>query len=202
MRDAANIHAVARHQPDYLGFIEYPRSPRFVGADFVVPTGLSTDIVKTGVFVDERLPDMLQRARDAGYDAIQLHGAESPAFCADVRQAGLRVIKVFRVDSDFDFSATGPFVDVADVFLFDARGLHPGGNGIRFDWRVLTKYDQKVPFFLSGGLGPTSLAVDIGNLNGMNLYGVDLNSGVESAPGMKDIDKVEASIQTVRSMQE
>jgi phosphoribosylanthranilate isomerase len=198
MRDRANIGAVAALRPDYLGFIEYARSPRFVGQGFSVPGGLPKEISRVGVFVDESLSGVRQRSAHAGYDTVQLHGVESPEFCARIRDSGLRVIKVFRVDAGFDFSQTAPYSAHVDLFLFDALGRQPGGNGIRYDWQVLKRYDQTVPFFLSGGLRPEGLAEDLANLTDMNLYGVDLNSGVETAPGMKDLEKVSASIRFVR----
>lgn len=198
MRDHANIAAVAALGPDLLGFIEYARSPRFVGTEFKIPGGIPPSISRVGVFVDETPATLLRRAADAGYDTVQLHGTESPETCSLIRDAGLRVIKVFRVDTEFDFAQTKRYAASVDLFLFDALGRHPGGNGIRFDWKVLWRYDQQVPFFLSGGLQPLQLEEDLSNLRDMNLYGVDLNSGVESAPAIKDSTKVSEAIRFTR----
>lgn len=202
MRDAANIATVAALRPDYLGFIEYTASPRFVGPDFRVPEGIPAGIKRVGVFVDEGFDRIVARAVASGYESVQLHGDESPALCAQLRASGLGVIKVFRIDDTFDFATTGPYKAVADVFLFDARGLQPGGNGIRFNLKTLNRYDQEIPFFLSGGLHPDRLPEDIRNLADMNLHGVDMNSGVEQSPGMKDPVRVAASIRCVRNEQE
>ena len=199
MREAANILDVAASRPDYLGFIEYPSSPRFVGNDFRAPE-LQPGISRVGVFVNESFERIQKRAEQAGYDTIQLHGDESPDFAARLRDEGLNVIKVFRVDDQFDFNDTKAFVGRVDQLLFDARGKNPGGNGIRFNPLILQRYDQEVPFFLSGGLQPDSLKEDIAGLFRMNLYGVDLNSGVEITPGLKDITKVRLSVQRVNSM--
>jgi phosphoribosylanthranilate isomerase len=197
MKEPANIGSVAALRPDYLGFIEYKPSPRFVGNGFHVPL-MSANITRVGVFVDEILERILVRVAESGYDAVQLHGHESPDFAARLRDTGIQVIKVFRVDEDFDFGETTAFVNSVDYFLFDARGKHPGGNGIQFDTRILKRYDQQVPFFLSGGLRPETLKDDLAGLKNMNLYAVDLNSGVEQAPGLKDPERVKASIDYVR----
>ncbi|HTF17506.1 MAG TPA: phosphoribosylanthranilate isomerase [Chryseolinea sp.] len=199
MRDLDNIGTVAALSPDYLGFIEYTRSPRFVGAGFRTPE-LADSIRRVGVFVNESIDVIEGRITSARYDAVQLHGEEGPDFCARLRDKGVPVIKVFRVDDEFDFDETKAYFNKVDQLLFDARGKQPGGNGIRFDPHTLQRYDQRIPFFLSGGLQPETLLEDIANLSGMNLYGVDLNSGVERAPAIKDPDRVRASIQHVRSV--
>lgn len=202
MRDAANIATVAALRPDYLGFIEYAASPRFVGTDFRIPQGIPENIKRVGVFVNESYDGIVTRSAASGYGSVQLHGDESPALCAQLQAAGLGVIKVFRIDDTFDFATTVPYKAVADVFLFDARGLQPGGNGIRFNLNTLNRYDQEIPFFLSGGLHPGTLPEDIRNLSDMNLHGVDMNSGVEQSPGMKDPVRVAASIRYVRNEEE
>ena len=198
MRDPDNIRTVATLCPDFLGFIEYARSPRFVG-EYFRPPEVTPSISRVGVFVNQSLDVIKERVAFAGYDAVQLHGDETPDFCAQMRDEGLQVIKVFRIDDVFDFAETKAYSNKVDQFLFDARGKQPGGNGIRFDLRTLLRYDQQVPFFLSGGLQPETLAEDIMNLAEMNLYGVDLNSGVELEPAFKDPVRVAASIQYVRS---
>lgn len=199
MRDTGNIASVAALSPDYLGFIEYSRSPRFVGEKFAVPAeSVPAYISRVGVFVDADYALLKERSGRSGYDAVQLHGFETPDYCARVRDDGFRVIKVFRVDEAFDFAETSAYIGHVDLVLFDARGRQPGGNGIRFDWQVLRKYHQEIPFFLSGGLQPETLTEDLDHLRGMNLYGVDLNSGVETEPGFKDRDKVASAINQVR----
>ncbi|MEJ1240167.1 phosphoribosylanthranilate isomerase [Chryseolinea sp. T2] len=199
MREAANIVTVASMRPDYLGFIEYPLSPRFVGYKFRMPA-LPSAIERVGVFVSETLENVRNRIKVVGYDAVQLHGDESPDFASKMRDDGVKVIKVFRVDDNFDFNETKPFVGRVDQLLFDARGKQPGGNGIRFNPMILRRYDQEVPFFLSGGLQPETLKENIAELSEMNLYGVDLNSGVETAPGLKDAFRVQTSINHINDL--
>jgi phosphoribosylanthranilate isomerase len=186
MRDADNILQVAALRPAYMGFIFYEKSPRFVGEGFVLPAGFPADIKKVGVFVNASAETMLATARRVGLDALQLHGHESVEVCRAVKAAGLEVIKVFSVDDDVDFTSTEPFKEVADYFLFDTKGKLYGGNAKTFDWSVLKRYDQQVPFFLSGGLTPANVAGAMA-LEGVNLYALDVNSGVETAPGKKDI---------------
>jgi phosphoribosylanthranilate isomerase len=190
MRDADNILQVAALRPAYMGFIFYEKSPRFVGQGFVLPVGFPADIKKVGVFVNAPAESMLATAARVGLDALQLHGHESVEVCQQVKAAGLEVIKVFSVDDDFDFSTTEPFRAVADYFLFDTKGKLYGGNAKTFDWSVLRRYDQQVPFFLSGGLTPANVA-DAMALEGVNLYALDVNSGVETAPGKKDIGLIQ-----------
>jgi len=190
MRDADNILQVAALRPAYMGFIFYEKSPRFVGESFVLPADFPTDIKKVGVFVNAPAETMLTTAARVGLDALQLHGHESVEVCRQVKAAGLEVIKVFSVDDDFDFAGTQPYRAVADYFLFDTKGKLYGGNAQTFDWSVLGRYDQQVPFFLSGGLTPANVA-DALLLEGLNVYALDVNSGVETAPGKKDIGLIQ-----------
>ncbi len=189
MRDADNILQVASFAPDYMGFIFYPASPRFVGVDFKLPPELPYSITKVGVFVNEDTKSMLAQCDKYGIDHVQLHGNESAGQVAELKDSGLTVIKVFSVDDRFSFNATKPYVPVADYFLFDTKGKLHGGNARTFNWDVLGHYDQELPFFLSGGLSPENVG-DVLQMRGMNLRGIDVNSGVEEAPGKKSIEKL------------
>src|SRR4051812_20261752 len=122
MRDTFNISEIASLCPDYMGFIFYKGSSRFVGEKFVVPHDLPAVIQRVGVFVNEDAEQILQVAKSNRLDFVQLHGQESPELCRVVAKNGLRVIKAFNVDDRFDFSGTAEYVGVADFFLFDARG--------------------------------------------------------------------------------
>ncbi len=180
MRDAANIKAVAELRPDYMGFIFYEKSPRFVGKQFVIrDLGLNT----VGVFVNESTQNILEK----GVRTVQLHGDESPFEVDELKENGLTIIKAFSIDDNFDFERTKKYN--ADYFLFDTKGKYYGGNAKVFNWDKLKEYDQKIPFFLSGGLNADNLK-DLHKLKGMNLHAIDLNSGVEDAPGMKNIEKI------------
>lgn len=191
MRDPDNIVVVGERHPDYMGFIFYEKSPRYVGEEFLIPDGLPRTVQRVGVFVNESTEVMLEKARKYDLSALQLHGGEAPDQCVALRDAGYKVIKAFRVDSTFDFRKTGLYNDAADFFLFDTKGEYYGGNAVSFDWGLLKQYDQSLPFFLSGGLSPEN-AGSIVSLLDMNLYALDVNSGVESAPGMKSLARLDA----------
>ncbi len=186
MRDASNMLEVGKLLPDYMGFIFYPPSPRYVGEDFQIPVGLNNAIHRVGVFVNEQVDRMIELRARHNLSHVQLHGDESVAVCEQLKQEGVGVIKVFRVDEAFDFSVTRPYKKVVDFFLFDTKGKHYGGNAQVFDWSILDQYDQEIPFFLSGGLTVENIQ-HVQRLKLMNLHALDLNSGVEDSPGAKNV---------------
>ncbi len=189
MRDPENIREVARLAPDFMGFIFYEPSPRFVGNDFRVPSDIPATTRRVGVFVNESTDGILRRVKEHDLHFVQLHGEETAAQCGELKRAGVGVIKVFSVDEDMDFSATAEYASAVDYFLFDTKGKLYGGNARRFDWKVLSRYDQKVPFFLSGGIAPEHID-EINQLEGYNLVAIDVNSGVEVTPAHKDIARI------------
>jgi len=197
MRDHRNIMDVAKLNPQYMGFIFYDKSPRFVGNGFSLPPTLPSSIKKVGVFVNESTKVIAERAR-LGFNFVQLHGNETAEQCAALRDTGLKIIKVFSVDKDFDFGDVAPYKKYVEFFLFDTRGKLYGGNAKTFDWELLHKYDQEVPFFLSGGVTPENIA-QLRDVSNMNLHALDLNSGVEKSPGMKSMAKVGAALRALRS---
>lgn len=190
-----NIHAVALMNPDFLGFIFYPASPRFVGSDFSMPT-LTSSIMKTGVFVDESLDTVVSIATKHHLDYIQLHGHESSDYCARLKSQECSIIKAFSIDDQFNFTTTDSFQPFCDYFLFDTKGINPGGNGVAFDWEVLARYTGQVPFFLSGGIGPASID-SILKFHHPKMAGLDLNSRFESEPGKKDAKRLQEFIQNI-----
>ena len=199
MRDAAALNEVAALVPDFLGFIFAPKSPRFVGdvlaAELV--QALPPTIWKVGVFVDETSENILATARRFGLAAVQLHGQETPAQCEELGEAGLLVMKAFSVGKAVDFTALLAYVPYCDFFLFDTKGAAPGGNGATFDWSLLSDYNLPVPYFLAGGLGPEH-AAELAALRLPGLVGVDLNSGFETAPGVKDAGRLAQMLTQLR----
>lgn len=185
MRDARNILELAQLPIDYIGFIFYEKSKRFVGHDFVPPAS-PAQLQKVGVFVDAPTDYMLAQAQRIGLAAAQLHGHESPDVCETMQSANLKVIKAFSVGAAFDFGQLEAYSDCCDYFLFDTQGKERGGNGTAFDWRLLADYRGTKPFFLSGGLSADNLA-DVRQLAGLPLHALDLNSRFETAPALKDI---------------
>jgi phosphoribosylanthranilate isomerase len=188
MRDEKNILEVGILAPDFMGFIFYEKSPRFVGSSFQVPSGLQ-QVSRVGVFVNETTDAMLLKAKDHMFEYLQLHGRETVEQCAELKESKIKVIKAFAVGDEMDFTVTKPYAEVCEYFLFDTKGKNFGGNGHPFNWKVLHHYDQRVPFFLSGGIGPENVN-DVKALNGLNLYALDVNSGVEETPGVKNYEKI------------
>ena len=186
MRSHENILALSDLKPDYMGFIFWKPSKRFVST--TTPT-LPSNIKKTGVFVDETFDEIKSLIETHQLQAIQLHGNENPSFCDRLKDLNVEIIKVFSIKKDFDFSTLAPYENVCDYFLFDTKGELPGGNGYAFDWKMLKSYPSSKPFFLSGGIGMDQLAdlEDIFKLN-LPLYAIDVNSKFESEAGMKKIE--------------
>ncbi|MBK5280332.1 MAG: phosphoribosylanthranilate isomerase [Bacteroidia bacterium] len=189
MCHAENISKVADLEPDYLGFIFYPKSKRFVGDDFEISGQLSRSIKRVGVFVNEKTEVILGLASKHGLDFIQLHGDESVTQCIELKQNRLGIIKAFSIDDQFNFDMVNAYKPVVDYFLFDTKSESYGGTGKAFNWRLLNQYDQQVPFFLSGGLSASNMK-QTKDIMKMNLHGLDINSGVEVSPGVKDVDKI------------
>lgn len=186
MRDPDNIHEAEDTGVDMMGFIFYDGSSRFVGDMEPVVT---KRVRRVGVFVNEDIDRIAEVAGHWKLDIIQLHGDETPEDCLQVAELGLEVVKAFAVDDDFDFSQLRPYVGAVDYFLFDTKGKNYGGNGQVFNWELLSKYEEKIPFWLSGGIGP-ELSRAISALDFPALYAIDANSGFEEKPGFKNIEKL------------
>lgn len=191
MRDVENIKALVELKPDFIGFIFYDKSPRFVGndaldAEFI--NSLPRDIKKVGVFVNATIDYILQNVRKYGLHYVQLHGNEMPDFCRNLKFKGVNIIKAFRIDNSFIFSQLNNYKPHVDFFLFDAKGDGYGGNGISFDWEILKKYDNGKPYFLAGGISLENID-DLENII-PKPYAIDVNSKFEISPAMKDIEKL------------
>jgi phosphoribosylanthranilate isomerase len=188
---------------DYAGFIFYGKSPRCVLGK-IAPDELSVfpaGVKKIGVFVDEELSVMQQLAADFQLDILQLHGSESPELCRKIRGIGFPVIKAFGVGSDFNFERLRPYLDSVDFFLFDTATSAHGGSGKTFDWNVLQRYPFDIPILVGGGVGLENLSELLESAI-PHLHAVDMNSKLEIAPGVKNISRVQAAINIVKSMGE
>lgn len=194
MGSAENILEVASLKPDYLGFIFFEGSPRNFNSR--IPP-LPEKIKKTGVFVNASVEFILEKIQNFELQAVQLHGDESAGFCGDLKLAfqkgrQIELIKVFSVKETFDFENLRPYEGIADLFLFDTKGKNKGGNGLVFNWELMKIYSSSTPFFLSGGIGlgeigPLKEFIGYLEINGKRdlLYGIDVNSKFETAPGQK-----------------
>lgn len=187
MKYPENIIEVASLLPDYMGFIFWEKSSRFF--DEVIPD-LPKSIKKTGVFVNETIQIILEKAKKHDLRAIQLHGDESAEFCLALKEqldSTIEIIKVFSIIDTFDFDVLKPFEDVCNYFLFDTKGKLPGGNGAVFDWKILENYSSSKPFFLSGGIGIEELkSVNEILKTNLPIHALDLNSKFEIKPGLKN----------------
>ena len=190
MRDAENIRQLLALKPDYMGFIFFEKSPRYVGDD------LDEDLLKSfpnstqkvGVFVNAPIEYLKEQVRKYELNLVQLHGDESVDYVAELYTLGIRVIKVFSVGASFnpELSRYKPFVE---FFLFDTKGQARGGSGKTFDWNLLRNYDLNLPFFLSGGIGLENVG-DLSSLEGLPVHAIDVNSRFEQAPGLKNIEMI------------
>ncbi len=188
MRDKENLEALIRLQPDYVGFIFYPKSKRYVGKDF--PTEITRvvpgDIKKAGVFVNEQTGSITDLIQKHGLSLIQLHGDETPEFCSRFSEEQVQVVKAFRVDEQFDFDVLKSYETCVDYYLFDTFTQNYGGSGKKFNWEILADRQIHKPFFLSGGIGPED-ARTVQQLKHPDLYAIDINSKFETEPAFKDI---------------
>ena len=191
MKHPENMRALGELTPDYMGLIFYPKSPRNVEGE-LAPAAIPEleGIRRTGVFVNAEIGYVQEKVQDFSLAAIQLHGQESPEYCANFQGTNVQVIKAFSVGKDgFDFNQLLPYQEVVDYFLFDTKGKHPGGNGVTFRWELLDDYKMKKPFFLSGGIGLDQVK-RLKTFHHPLLFAIDVNSQFEVEPGLKDIEKV------------
>lgn len=203
MRNPKNIQEVLLSAPDYLGYIFHPNSKRYVGAepDPVIFDRIPSTTQKVAVFVNETLEKVLDICRKHQIKVAQLHGNESPEYCRKVQENGLMVFKVFSVGEQFDFSILENYTDAVDFFLFDTKGKLPGGTGQKFNWEILKNYKLKVPFVLSGGIGLEDTGT-IMKFEHDQLFAVDINSGFELEPALKDTIKVHDFISQIREFRD
>jgi len=191
MRDADNIRAVSELGIDWMGFIFWAPSSRYVSEK---PTFLPTRQKRVGVFVDARIEEVKSKADEYALDLIQLHGSESPAFCERLKaNSRQQLIKAFNIATQEDLEQTIPYEGLVDYFLFDTKAKMVGGNGTQFDWSILSAYQGNTPFLLSGGIGPDD-AEKVRNFHHPQLAGIDLNSRFELSPALKDIEKLKQFI--------
>jgi phosphoribosylanthranilate isomerase len=200
MRNTQNILDVAALKPDYMGFIFFEKSPRNVTEIKSLETILSLpkEIKKVGVFVNESLENIVKTVRTFGLSTVQLHGNESTDICKRLKVLKLEVWKAFSVDQNFDFEICKPYQNTVDRFLFDTKGEGYGGHGKTFDWNILKKYNQRVPFMLAGGISLENLT-ELQLLDGLNIAGIDVNSKFENSPGDKNIEKLQTLFEKIKA---
>jgi phosphoribosylanthranilate isomerase len=181
-----------------IGLIHHPESPRYVEPALAEEIGaaLKRRCEVAGVFVNSPMEDVVRAAEREELTILQLHGDEGPSFCSEAaRRTGAKVMKAFRVRTAADVRGAEAFR--TDFHLFDAhRKGTPGGTGERFDWGLLADRRSQVPMVMAGGLTPENVA---GAIEVAHPYAVDVVTGVESEPGVKDPAKVEAFFEAVNA---
>jgi phosphoribosylanthranilate isomerase len=187
---------------DLVGFVFFPPSPRHLGFEASRALGerVRSRAQKVALSVDADDAWLAASIAALKPDLLQLHGKEPPARVAAVKQKfGLPVMKAIAVEKTADLAAIAAYDGIADRLIFDARApraaTRPGGLGKSFDWRLLEHLDPGVPFMLSGGLDADNVAEA---LRITRAPGVDVSSGVECAPGEKDVDKIRAFVRAAR----
>lgn len=192
MREADNIAEVLRLLPDFMGFIFFHKSPRYVIGHLNPDTLLHfpAKTKKVGVFVNEKVELMLAIALEYHLDFFQLHGSETPEDCKNLKEKGYGIMKVFSIGESFDFKQLEPYIPFVDHFLFDtkAEGGY-GGHGKAFNWETLVSYPFTTPFLLAGGIDLENLE-DISVLKDLPLLAIDVNSKFEIDKAVKDVTKL------------
>ncbi len=192
LNDAASVAAAVAGGARYIGLVFYPPSPRCVSprnaaklAALAPPT-----VFRVGLFVDPDDETLRSVTATVRLDFLQLHGSESPDRVGDIKRlTGLPAIKAIKVATALDIAVATHYLGVADWLLFDAKapadmaGALPGGNALRFDWRLLAGRRWPRPWMLSGGLDADNLAEAVRT---SGARAVDVSSGVERGPGVKD----------------
>lgn len=216
MRDGENIRQVAELGANYIGMIFWGKSPRNVT---MIPTHagiipdransqlstFSSQFKRVGVFVDEMPQNIITRVVNYKLDVVQMHGHEQPTVIRNLRatldpdiRANIQFWKAISISNRSDLDICKDYEDCVDAFVFDTKCACMGGSGQQFDWSVLADYNGEKPFLLSGGIGPDD-AERIKAFHHPKCMGIDLNSRFETEPGLKDINKLKAFIQTIRS---
>lgn len=180
---------------DALGFVFYKKSPRYIEPDIAseIIRNLPPLVTVVGVFVDEQIDRVRETAKFCCLDLLQFHGFESPEYCEWYHN---RVIKAFRVKDASSLEEVRKYKDQVSGYLLDSYSEDAyGGTGSTFDWSVAREISRLRPVLLAGGLTPDNVARAISEVRP---YGVDVSSGVESAPGRKDMEKMRSFVDSVR----
>ena len=195
MRDSENIRAIEQTKADLMGFIFHPKSPRFVAS---LPEYMPKKQKLVGVFVNASLEQILAKAQKFSLEYIQLHGDEPPAFCSELKNRGLKVIRAQRIANTDDIIRAESY-NMADLMIFDTKTELYGGSGKKFNWQLLENYKGCVPFLLSGGIRSDTFE-EIKAFFHPQFAGIDLNSGFEISPALKDVGKLNNFIEKIKGM--
>jgi phosphoribosylanthranilate isomerase len=198
--------ALSKAGVNYMGFIFYPASKRYVLHALTLDQIKSVQlpgVLKVGVFVNEPINDVIATATAAGLDMVQLHGDETPNYCKEMANH-CPVIKAFRISETDDVAyKISEYLEDIDYLLFDTASSVYGGSGISFDWKKLANATGQKPYFLSGGIGPD----DVSKITSFvesdaagNCIALDVNSKFETVPGKKNIQQLQSFIPTIKAL--
>ena len=196
MKYADNIRALDQLKPDMTGFIFHHTSPRYVEK---LPEYMPSSSLRIGVFVNSDTDYILYKVSEFGLNLVQLHGNESPEQCRAIRSKGIDIIKAFSLKTADADTITAPYDGLCRYYLFDTPCPAYGGSGKTFDWTLTQSYHGNTPFLLSGGIRPESLE-QILSFCHPSFAGIDINSGFETAPGLKDTEAIAKFIKRLRTL--
>ena len=194
MKYSQNITEIENLFPDLMGFIFYEKSKRFFNQPEI---NLNNKVKRVGVFVNENIQEIKNKIKKYKLDYVQLHGEENVNFCHSL-QPFVKIIKVFKIDYNFNFKKTEEFDKVCDYFLFDTKSQLHGGSGKKFDWDLLKNYNCKKDFFLSGGIDISDIEEIKKIVNSYPIAGIDVNSKFELENLEKDKEKINLLIKKLR----
>lgn len=204
LTEPEHVVAVAEAGAAYAGFVFFEKSPRHVSVEKARLLALEAPIglAKVALTVNADDATLDQIVESVPLDMLQLHGAESPERVADVKERyGLPVMKAVGIAEEADLAALATYGAVADQLLVDAKPPKgadlPGGNGLAFDWRLVNRKYWPCPWMLAGGLTPDNVAEAV-RMTGARQ--VDVSSGVESAPGVKDATLIRAFVEAAKGV--
>lgn len=202
MKNPESIKEINQLDIDFMGFIFYPKSKRYIDENFPVANILSVpkSIKKVGVFVNESLSKVVEIQQKYSLDYVQLHADESPEYCEELNEKGIKIIKAFQIDTNFNFDRLTAYEKWIDLFVFDSPTPLYGGSGNSFNWALLLDYQGKTPFLLSGGLGLHNIKQALECKHPM-LAGFDINSKIEIDPGNKDIKQAAKMQEIIRNLE-
>jgi phosphoribosylanthranilate isomerase len=198
LKNPYNIEEVAELNPDYMGFILYSGSPRYVSLETAgkLVKNIPQSIQRVGILVNEPIENALKIAQSGFFDLLKLHGNENIDYCIKL-SVQIGIVKVFRISSTIPVYLPY-YQDFCKMFLFDSAGEKFGGTGESFDHSILLNYSLDKGFILSGGISASD-SEHIKSFKADKLIGIDLNSRFEVEPGIKDIKLLKSFIEKIRN---
>ncbi|HYG50003.1 MAG TPA: phosphoribosylanthranilate isomerase [Flavobacteriales bacterium] len=197
-KSPVNIAAVADLNPDMLGFIFYDQSKRCADPATISPVMKAMkNVHKTGVFINAPQSEIMDVVHQLGLDSVQLHGDEDPCFCAELQEKTTVIKTLDGTGKNLPY-LVNLFANTVDYYLIDNKGKNYGGTGVKFEHEILKNINFPHPFIVAGGINPgdVELVKRLKNIPGF--FGIDINSGFETEPGIKNIESIKTFIQQLQ----